>query len=88
MTGTGKYSGWISAIRCGEVSCVLALGLVLVSAPFATPVVQAQTYSVLYTFTRGTDGAGPRTGLIRDFKGNLYGTTRSGDTFRETPSEV
>jgi len=34
--------------------------------------------SVLYSFTGGTDGAIPRSGLIRDGKGNLFGTTSSG----------
>jgi uncharacterized repeat protein (TIGR03803 family) len=32
---------------------------------------------VLYTFTGGTDGGIPFAGLIRDAKGNLYGTTSS-----------
>jgi uncharacterized repeat protein (TIGR03803 family) len=41
---------------------------------------QAQTYSVLYTFTGGTDGAFPYAGLTRDRAGNLYGTTASGGT--------
>ncbi|MFY9843921.1 MAG: choice-of-anchor tandem repeat GloVer-containing protein, partial [Terriglobales bacterium] len=30
---------------------------------------------VLYTFTGGTDGSTPDAGVIRDSKGNLYGTT-------------
>jgi uncharacterized repeat protein (TIGR03803 family) len=33
---------------------------------------------VLYRFTGGTDGSGPQGDLIRDEKGNLYGTTTSG----------
>ncbi len=36
------------------------------------------TYTVLYTFTGGADGAVPEAGLVRDEKGNLYGTTSSG----------
>ncbi|MGO9540264.1 MAG: choice-of-anchor tandem repeat GloVer-containing protein [Terriglobales bacterium] len=35
------------------------------------------TYTVLYTFTGGADGAVPA-GLIGDKEGNLYGTTNSG----------
>jgi uncharacterized repeat protein (TIGR03803 family) len=37
-------------------------------------------YRVLYSFTGGTDGAGPlsRGGLVRDASGNLYGTTYQG----------
>jgi len=70
-----------SAIREAHVSCALALGLMFISALLVSLPARAQTYSVLYTFQGGTDGAGPRAGLIRDAKGNLYGTTYSGDTF-------
>ncbi|MBV9763160.1 MAG: hypothetical protein JO340_21535 [Acidobacteriaceae bacterium] len=34
--------------------------------------------TIVYSFTGGTDGGGPFSGLIRDDKGNLYGTTRQG----------
>lgn len=40
----------------------------------------AGSESVLYSFTGGSDGAIPRSGLILDGKGNLYGTTTSGPT--------
>lgn len=36
--------------------------------------------TVLHTFTGGADGWAPYAGLIFDAKGNLYGTTRYGDT--------
>ncbi len=36
--------------------------------------------TILHTFT-GLDGAHPYSGLIRDAKGNLYGTTNSGGAF-------
>lgn len=35
--------------------------------------------SVLHTFTGGSDGAHPKGSLISDGKGNLYGTTSSGE---------
>jgi len=35
---------------------------------------------VLYSFTGGADGGGPRAGVIRDSDGNLYGTTYGGGT--------
>jgi uncharacterized repeat protein (TIGR03803 family) len=34
--------------------------------------------TVLYSFTGGTDGANPTSGLIMDAKGNFYGTTKNG----------
>jgi uncharacterized repeat protein (TIGR03803 family) len=34
-----------------------------------------QTFTVLHTFTGGTDGQSPSTGLILDHNGNLYGTS-------------
>jgi uncharacterized repeat protein (TIGR03803 family) len=52
---------------------IMAFALISVS-----PSAQAQTYSVLYTFTGGTDGANPMGTLVRDGAGNLYGTTYTG----------
>jgi uncharacterized repeat protein (TIGR03803 family) len=34
--------------------------------------------TVLYSFTGGTDGASPQSGLVMDAKGNLFGTASSG----------
>jgi uncharacterized repeat protein (TIGR03803 family) len=39
---------------------------------------QAQTYTVLYNFTGGQDGAYPEAGLTMDRSGNLYGTAYEG----------
>jgi hypothetical protein len=39
------------------------------------PLSQAQTFSLLHTFTGGGDGAEPYAGLTMDRGGNLYGTT-------------
>jgi uncharacterized repeat protein (TIGR03803 family) len=71
--------------RQAAVSVVLSLaGIVappLLSARSA-PAPPVQGYSVLYTFTAGTDGEDPVSGLIVDSTGNLYGTTeRGGDGF-------
>jgi uncharacterized repeat protein (TIGR03803 family) len=38
----------------------------------------AQTETIAYSFTGGSDGGYPQGGLVVDSKGNLYGTTESG----------
>jgi uncharacterized repeat protein (TIGR03803 family) len=43
-----------------------------------TPSQGGWTYSVIYSFTGGADGAGPSAGVIFDKAGNLYGTTPYG----------
>lgn len=50
------------------------------------------TESILYSFQGGSDGDGPRAGLVVDKKGGLYGTTAQGGTtgsgtvFKLTPA--
>jgi uncharacterized repeat protein (TIGR03803 family) len=51
----------------------------------ASPSAQAQTFTVLHSFTYQPDGAFPNS-LIRDQQGNLYGTTRAGGAFECVPS--
>jgi uncharacterized repeat protein (TIGR03803 family) len=63
-------------VRAGAAQLMLVV--VLVSVVVATQIAQAQTLTVLYTFTGKTDGGGPEAGLIRDASGNLYGTTTFG----------
>jgi len=58
--------------------CALALVIMLVSVFVATPSARAQTFSVLYSFTGGTDGSQPYASLAQDKAGNLYGTTAVG----------
>lgn len=43
-----------------------------------TMMAQAQTFSVLHSFTGGSDGSTPMAGLSIDGRGNLYGTTQKG----------
>lgn len=54
--------------------CALAFAIALGLA-VAIPSAQCQTLTVLHSFTGGTDGGYPGTGLIRDAAGNLYGAT-------------
>ena len=64
----------ISKIRLGAARAALTLLVVLAFALVTTRPAQAQTFTVLFTFN-GTDGATPLAGLVRDAKGNFYGTT-------------
>ncbi len=59
-------------------AATLALAVLVALAIFATPAAQAQTFTVIHTFTYGADGAYPFAGLTIDAAGNLYGTTNAG----------
>jgi len=67
MANSAPYRDWILML-----ACVLVVGL------GATQSAQAQTFTVLYSFTGPPDGASPSAGLVRDAAGNLYGTTQHG----------
>ena len=60
---------------------VMTFLIVLVFAALAP----AQTFTVLYNFTGGSDGWGPYAGLIQDPAGDLYGTTSLGGDPSCTP---
>lgn len=70
-------------LRIHRRAAGVALGLAIVLAPpvVASRSVQAQTFTLLYTFTGGTDGRTPVGGVILDAAGNLYGTTSEGGNF-------
>jgi uncharacterized repeat protein (TIGR03803 family) len=78
MTSIVQHSCWISALRRRAASIALALAVMLLAAVVATPSAQAQTFTLLYSFTGGTDGGNPSGGLVLDAVGNLYGTTSGG----------
>jgi uncharacterized repeat protein (TIGR03803 family) len=66
-------------------------GLAIVVAIISLQIGQAQTLSVLHSFTGGIDGRNPEGGVILDRAGNLYGTTSMqgmsffGTAFRVAP---
>jgi uncharacterized repeat protein (TIGR03803 family) len=65
-----------------------AFAVVFLLGTVPTPRAQAQTFTVLYSFSGGTDGAYPQAGLVRDKAGNLYGTTSFGGSAYGTVFKV
>jgi uncharacterized repeat protein (TIGR03803 family) len=57
-----------------------AVAVILLLSCTAAPAAFAQTFTLLYSFTGGTDGGNPSDGLVLDSAGNLYGTTGYGGT--------
>src|ERR1700733_4170674 len=58
----------------GNTACYQGCGAVFKFAPDGT-------YSVLYAFSGGSDGANPIGSLIMDANGNLYGMTQNGGKY-------
>ena len=84
MTNLGPNRNWSWPVRLGVATGALALLLVLGRVLVMTPSAEAHadmTFTVLYSFNGGTDGAQPHAGLVRDAAGNLYGTTSIGGAF-------
>ena len=57
------------------VTFALAIVSLFVLTTLLTQTTQAQTFTVIHTFTGGLDGGSPMAGLTMDAAGNLYGTT-------------
>jgi uncharacterized repeat protein (TIGR03803 family) len=66
----------ISGMRLRTLSATLAFAVLLAVA--GTQAVQAQTFKILHTFGKGTDGQNPYGDLLLDAAGNIYGTTDVG----------
>jgi len=65
-------------VWCGMFIAVVTHCLLISSSSLGQE--PAVIEKVIYSFAGGTDGMDPEAGLLRDSKGNLYGTTLSGGT--------
>ncbi len=59
---------------------IIAVTAVILLAALTTSPAQAQTLTVLHTFTGGADGYEPYAGVTLDQQGRIYGTTIQGGT--------
>jgi uncharacterized repeat protein (TIGR03803 family) len=66
-------------MKSRTLTCITAMAVFAALAiPLGRAAQEARTYTVLYSFAGGADGANPYAGLFRDASGNLYGTTYGG----------
>jgi uncharacterized repeat protein (TIGR03803 family) len=65
----------MNMLSCRQGAAHGAPTLVVVLLALVATTAQAQTFTVLHTFTGVPDGVWPQGGLVRDTAGNLYGTT-------------
>jgi len=77
MLSQRQLQQWKTRLTPQTIPAALALTFALAFVALLTPPAQAQTYTVLYTFTGGADGGYPYAGVIFDEAGNLYGTTEA-----------
>ena len=67
-----------SATSILSISLQTAMALICAGILAADVPAQAQTLTVLHSFTGGNDGKYPTAGLTMDRAGNFYGTTAYG----------
>lgn len=79
MTHPPQLRALISRFVRRKRAAAQMLAITFLLAVVATPTLQAQTYTLLHSFTnQGQDGEGPMFGLAIDRAGNLYGITPFG----------
>jgi len=86
MMNRRQYRQSPFAINLRGTHVALSFALALMLAATVATAAQAQTYTVLYTFSGKADGAWPYSGVIFDRAGNLYGTTFQGGDLKKCPT--
>src|ERR1019366_3528686 len=69
MTSSRRHQNWIFEISLRAATAALAIAFVLTAV--ATRSAQAQTFTVIHTFTQGADGGNPGDGFTIDRGGTL-----------------
>jgi len=72
------HRSWSFKPRFRSATAALAIATAFALTTAWTQAAQAQTFTVLHTFTGGPDGGRPFDGVIVDPSGNLYGATYAG----------
>src|SRR5271157_705546 len=80
MTNSAQDRGWSLNLSFRPATAALAIAIVFALATVLTQSAQAQTFTVLHTFSGGAGGNEPQAGVTMDAGGNLYGTTYIGGT--------
>ena len=68
--------------HASTITCATVLAVLIAAAALVPRAAHAQTENQLYSFRNGpTDGQLPYAGVVRDSKGDVYGTTAYGGTY-------
>ena len=78
MQNSAQHPSWALKLNTQPVTAWLVIAIVFALVTVLAQSAQAQTFTVLHTFTGGQDGAYPDGGLTMDGAGNFYGTTFGG----------
>ena len=78
MTGHQRRTDSLFAINLPIGTIPFVLAAIFAAAMVSVPPAEAQTITVLHSFTGGADGSAPYAGVTLDRAGNLYGTTTAG----------
>jgi uncharacterized repeat protein (TIGR03803 family) len=81
MTNPNRRFNRVIAVSPRSVRAKLALAALLTLVLISAPAAPAQTFTLLYQFRSGPGGINPYAGVVRDAKGNLYGTTYNDGAF-------
>ena len=75
MANSRQFRSLTEGLSVGAATGAVAVAIVFMLTLVTSPAAQAQTFSVIHTFTGGQDGGWPYAGLTIDNSGTLYGTT-------------